>query len=69
MKYKIPPGFTGCTGPKLEPYGAGYKKHPAEDFYRGLKDERVSLLASMPRMVSIPYTETKRVKRIDTVEA
>ena len=42
-----------------------YKKHPAEDFYRETRDVRASLLASMPKLISIPSTASRRSPKIE----
>ena len=38
-------------------------KHPAEDFYRGLRGKMDSLLEGMPEMTSMPFTETETSTR------
>jgi hypothetical protein len=44
------------------PSESPYKKHPAEEFLRETKVARATLLARMPRMISIPGIETVRLK-------
>ena len=39
------------------------KKHPAGDFYQGLRGRMDSLLEGMPEMTSMPFTETETLTR------